>query len=275
VLNDLAVLVESWIRASLWSPRPDLVALQHDVAAFGQGCLISTRLPGHSAAINCSGARARTLQKLSLGTWYACSDEVGGAFGDHDGRRVGMAADDARHHRGVHHPQPIQAADAKLTIHHRGDVTAHAACSNRVVRGLGVFPDERRQLRIIDLARPGRHGRADVRAQRGRVAQPLGDAQTGDKIVQVRLGGEVAGVDNRRFRRVGTGKTDVTLAVWLQELHPQGQPVCRWRGQALAQQRYGKPDKLKIGGGKGWVAADEGDRRSRWRSACRGARVGI
>ena len=33
-----------------------------------------------------------------------------------------------------------------------------------------------------------------------------------------------------------------------------------WRGQALAQQRYGKPDKLKIGGGQSWVAADEGDR---------------
>jgi hypothetical protein len=32
----------------------------------------------------------------------ARSDEVGGAFGDHHGGRVGMAADDPRHHRGVY-----------------------------------------------------------------------------------------------------------------------------------------------------------------------------
>jgi hypothetical protein len=33
-----------------------------------------------------------------FGLVVARSDEVGGAFGDHDGRRVGMAADDPRHH---------------------------------------------------------------------------------------------------------------------------------------------------------------------------------
>ena len=51
-----------------------------------------------------------------------------------------------------------------------------------------------------------------------------------------------------------------TVAVWLQELHPQRHPVGRWGCQALAQQRYRKPDELKIGGGQSWVAADEGDR---------------
>ena len=33
-----------------------------------------------------------------FGLVVVCSDEVGGAFGDHDGRRVGMAADDPGHH---------------------------------------------------------------------------------------------------------------------------------------------------------------------------------
>ena len=119
---------------------------------------------------------------------------------------------------------------------------------------------QRRHRRVIDLARVGRHGRADVWAQRGGVAQPLGDAHAGNKTAQVGLGSEVARVDGRRFRRVGTGKTDVTPAVRLQELHPQGHTVSRWRCQAPAQQRHRKPDKLKIGGGQSRVAADEGDR---------------
>ena len=60
---------------------------------------------------------------------FARSDEIDGAFGDHDGRCVGMAADDLRHHRGVDDPQPIQAADAQLTIDHCAIVGAHAAGS--------------------------------------------------------------------------------------------------------------------------------------------------
>jgi hypothetical protein len=50
------------------------------------------------------------------------------------------------------------------------------------------------------------------------------------------------------------------VAARLQEHHSQGQPVVGWRDQALAQHWHGKPDKLKIGGGQSWVAADEGDR---------------
>jgi hypothetical protein len=36
--------------------------------------------------------------------------------------------------------------------------------------------------------------------------------------------------------------------------------VAGWRGKVWAQDRYRKPDELKIGGGQGWVAADERDR---------------
>ena len=36
--------------------------------------------------------------------------------------------------------------------------------------------------------------------------------------------------------------------------------MARWRGQAGAQQRYRKPDQLKIRGGQSRVAADERDR---------------
>jgi hypothetical protein len=64
--------------------------------------------------------------------------------------------------------------------------------------------------RVVDLARIGRHAGSDVGAQRSGVAQPLGDAYAGNKTVQVRRGGEVARVDDRRVGRVGTGKADVS-----------------------------------------------------------------
>jgi hypothetical protein len=69
--------------------------------------------------------------------------------------RVSMAADGPRHHRGVPYPQPIQAADPQLTVHHRGIVAAQVPT---VVCRLGMFSNERRQLRTIDLAGPGAMG---------------------------------------------------------------------------------------------------------------------
>jgi pimeloyl-ACP methyl ester carboxylesterase len=57
------------------------------------------RLPGVAQPSHHAAPRAR------FGFVVARSDEFGGAFGNHDGRCVGMAAGDPRHHRGVHHPQ--------------------------------------------------------------------------------------------------------------------------------------------------------------------------
>ncbi len=41
-----------------------------------------------------------------------------GALGDHHHRRVGVAADDAGHDRGIHHAQPPSAAHAQLLVDH-------------------------------------------------------------------------------------------------------------------------------------------------------------
>ena len=84
------------------------------------------------------------------------------------------------------------------------------------------------------LPEPGGHGRADVRAQRCGIEYLLGDAQPDDEVAQVRLGGEVARVDDRRLRRVVTGEADVAVAVGLKQLHPQRQTVAGWGGQAAS-----------------------------------------
>jgi hypothetical protein len=59
-----------------------------------------------------SWKRSSDVRRARFGLGVARSDEVGGPFGDHEGRCVGMAAGDPRHHRGVHYPQPVQAVDA-------------------------------------------------------------------------------------------------------------------------------------------------------------------
>src|SRR4029079_9833556 len=92
-------------------------------------------------------------------------DEVGGAFGDHDSRRVGVASGDPGHHRGVYDTQPVHTADPELTVHHRSVVIPHAAGADRMECRLGVFSNEGRQRRIIDLAGPRSHRPVDVRAQ--------------------------------------------------------------------------------------------------------------
>ncbi len=48
-----------------------------------------------------SAARRRAAKALT-----ACEDHIGGFFSDHDAGRIGVAAGNDRHHRGVDHPQP-------------------------------------------------------------------------------------------------------------------------------------------------------------------------
>src|SRR5215203_3948559 len=88
------------------------------VTAFATGTPYGTDVPR-------AAAKRSTVRSAWLVLVVAGLDEVGGAFGDHDGGRLGMAADDLWHDRGVHHPQPGQAADAQLAVDHRGIVAAH------------------------------------------------------------------------------------------------------------------------------------------------------
>ena len=60
---------------------------------------------------------------------HRSAHEVGGLLGDHDRRRVGVAARERRHHRGVDHAQALDALDAQLGVDHR----AHRAGADRVV----------------------------------------------------------------------------------------------------------------------------------------------
>src|SRR5579875_1336579 len=69
-------------------------------------------------------------------------DEIGGALGDHDRRRVGVAAGDGRHHRGVGDAQPVNAFEFELRIDDGIGIVAHAAGAGGMKHRLRVLPHE-------------------------------------------------------------------------------------------------------------------------------------
>ena len=65
------------------------------------------------------------------------ADQIRGAFGDHDRGRVGVAAHDARHHRGVDDAKAVEPMHLELAVDHRPD----RAGAGRVIDGLGFLLD--------------------------------------------------------------------------------------------------------------------------------------
>ena len=91
-------------------------------------------------------------------------DEVGGLLADQHAGGVGMAAHDRGHHRRIGHPQPVDAANPQLRIHHAGVVAAHPAGADGVVRRLRTRVDRRLEA----SRRPASSRRAAGRYRRAR-----------------------------------------------------------------------------------------------------------
>ncbi len=68
---------------------------------------------------------------------------------DHHDRRVGVAADDAREHGRVRDAQRLHAVHAKLRIHDRIRIGAHAAGAARMMHGRSAAPDVIRQAPLL------------------------------------------------------------------------------------------------------------------------------
>ena len=68
-------------------------------------------------ARRCRGARPG-MTRVDQFIPQLVPDHVGGLLADHDGRRVGVAADQGRHHRGIDHAQALDAAHFQLRIDH-------------------------------------------------------------------------------------------------------------------------------------------------------------
>jgi hypothetical protein len=98
----------------------------------------------------------------------AAADQIGRLLGDHDDRRVDVAADQVRHDRGVDHAQPLDPEDAQLAVDHRRVLAlgTHPAGAERVMDADPCRPDMSVDLLIGGFARPRRDLGGDERLQR-------------------------------------------------------------------------------------------------------------
>ena len=64
-------------------------------------------------------------------------DQISGLLGDHYDGHVGVAADNARHHRGVDDPQTGNSVDAQAVVDDSLIITSHAAGTDRMIIRLG------------------------------------------------------------------------------------------------------------------------------------------
>jgi hypothetical protein len=104
----------------------------------------------------------------------AVSDQVRGALGDGDRRRVRVPARNHRHHRRVDDAQALEAVDAQLIVDDGLRVLAHAAGADGVIDGEGRARDRvAHRLVAVAVGRRERLGavgriagwRADVERQ--------------------------------------------------------------------------------------------------------------
>src|SRR5690606_15432045 len=139
----------------------------------------------------CSTARCRRCSSTPERRWRGPpstarpGDQVGRALGDHDHRRVGIAARQGRHHRRIHHPQPLDPAHAQLRIDHRQFVAAHAAGAGRVVHAFGLGADEGGQACVVEVFAVREQRRAAPGGEGGPGQDVAGEARALDHHPQV------------------------------------------------------------------------------------------
>ena len=154
----------------------------------------------------------------------AAQDQVRRLLADHRRRRLGVAADQARHDRGVGDTQVLHRADPQLRIEHRVRIAAHAAGADRMILRVGMGPDQSTQ-RVLVVGAAAVHQPPAQRAQRRRVVDPLADPRARQHGLHVARVGQEVRIDHRRIAHVGAGQPNRAAAVRTQ--HADLQRVAR------------------------------------------------
>src|SRR5215472_4550051 len=106
------------------------------------------------------------LLRDTLGGRRVLEDHRRAFLADHDRGRVGVAAWNLRHDRGVGDAQSLDPVDAQPRIDHRIDLAAHPAGADRVQIGDPAHPDLLDHLLVALTLRAGDYLLADKRLQR-------------------------------------------------------------------------------------------------------------
>lgn len=75
-------------------------------------------------------------------------DQIAGTFGNHDGRRIGVARSDPRHDRRVNDPKSADPVDTQLRIDDCAVVRSHSGCPDRMEDGRGNLPRTKSQFLV-------------------------------------------------------------------------------------------------------------------------------
>src|SRR5579871_2397540 len=138
-------------------------------------------------------------------------DEIGRLFGNHDRRRVGVAADERRHDRGIDHAQSFDPAHAQFGINHRVAVDAHLAGADRVIDRVGAAAQHVANL-FVGLGAAADQILAAHARERRRLKNSFGEAKAFDHGVEVAAIVVEFRIDQRRRRRIGALQGDKAAA---------------------------------------------------------------
>ena len=142
----------------------------------------------------------------------AVPNQIRGLLGDHDRRRIGVAAHDGRHDRGIDHPQSLDSVHLQAGIDDRHGVVAHLAGAGRVPGGGGRTPHEGFEIRVASEVRSRCHLLAPDVVEGFRVENLEVPAYSGDGAAHIVGMAQVVGVDDRPVKRIGRGQRDRTAA---------------------------------------------------------------
>ena len=129
----------------------------------------------------------------------------------HNARRHGVAGRHTRQNGSIRNTKAVDAINLQLSIDHRHRITAH-------FRSAGLMPVRNqpisKELPQFWLAYgTGRHFTSRERAQRRRIADLAGQAQSGDEIFQILRIVEIIGVNRHWIGRYGTRQVNNAAAV--------------------------------------------------------------
>src|SRR5258706_7100276 len=143
-------------------------------------------------------------------------DHVGSLLADHDGRRIGVAADQGRHDRGIDDAQAFNATDFQLGIDHRHRVDAHLAGADRMIDGIDALAQHLADIGV-GLDAGGEYVGCLQRLQRRRVKQPFCHLETSHHGIDVGILAAEGPIDYPRSKRIGALQPDAAAALWPQQ----------------------------------------------------------
>src|SRR6266403_71597 len=173
-------------------------------------------------------------------------DHVGGLLADHEGWRIGVAADQGRHDRGIDDAQAFNASDFQLRIDPRSRIDAHLAGADRVIDGIHTLAQNLPDIFVgFDALRE--QVRALQRFERGRVKQPPRRLETGHHGINVGIFAEEVRIDRRRSKRIGALQPDPAAALWPQHANMAGEAGAPARLAGVIVQHRHAEMQLDIG----------------------------